>query len=89
MEYWDQLLPGFIYKVKFEDILVDMETQIRGLLNFCGLDWEDACLDESCIENKGSYEFTSMPAPENTTCIWKPYEKHLSPLFSALEKKYD
>lgn len=87
MEYWNQLLPGFVYKVKFEEIIADPETQLRGLLDFCGLDWDDACLHESHIGQAEDAGFTSMPTPENAVGVWKPYEKHLAPLFDALERR--
>jgi len=87
MEYWNQLFPGLIYKVKFEDILADTETQIRGLLDFCGLNWDDACLEQSRAEQGGLLGLTSIPTPEDTTGIWKPYERFLSPLFDALGEK--
>jgi tetratricopeptide (TPR) repeat protein len=86
MAYWDQLLPGLIYKLKFEEMIADPETQLRGLLDFCGLEWDEACLHESRIEQGESWA-ASMPTPENAIGVWKPYEKHLAPLFEALEKQ--
>ena len=89
MEYWDQLLPGFIYKVAFENILADPETQMRGLLEFCGLDWDDACLEASSAEQGGLPGLASIPSREDTIGVWKPYEKYLSPLFDALGQQVD
>ena len=87
MEYWDQLLPGYIYKLKFEEIIADPKTQLRGLLDFCGLEWDDASLHEPRIEQAGEPGLITMPTPANAIGVWKPYEKHLAPLFDALEKR--
>lgn len=86
MAYWNQLLPGSIYKLKFEEMIADPQTQLRGLLDFCGLEWDDACLHESRIE-QGETRAACMPTPENAIGVWKPYEKYLSPLFDALDKQ--
>ncbi len=86
MDYWEQLLPGFIYKLKFEDLLAAPETQLRGLLDFCGLEWDDASLHEPRRE-QGETGVASMPTAENAIGVWKPYEKHLAPLFDALDKR--
>lgn len=86
MGYWDQLLPGYIYKLKFEEMIAEPETQLRGLLDFCGLEWDDACLHESRI-GQGETRVDSMPTPENSIGVWKPYEKYLAPLFDALDKR--
>jgi Flp pilus assembly protein TadD len=89
MAYWNELLPGFIYKVAFEGILADPETQMRGLLEFCGLDWDDACLEASSAEQGGLPGLASIPSREDTIGVWKPYEKYLSPLFEALGQQVD
>ena len=87
MEYWDQLLPGSVYRVKFEDMISDPEAQMRGLVDFCGLDWDDVCLDEPLIVQGGDPGFSSMLTPENAIGVWKPYEKYLAPLFEVLDKR--
>ena len=44
MAHWDQVLPGFVLRVKHEDVVEDLETQTRRILDFCELPFEDACL---------------------------------------------
>lgn len=77
MAYWDRLLRGFVYKVNFEELVADPQTQIRGVLDFCGLE------PGSVQEESG---FTALPTPENAVGVWRPYERRLSPLFEALGK---
>jgi len=87
MEYWDQLLPGFIYRLKFEDLISDPQQQIPRLMNFCGLGWKGAQQENS--PDSGANEFSdidSIPTLENVIGVWKPYAKYLAPLFDALEQ---
>ena len=45
MEFWNKLLPGFIYNINYDDLVNDNEVQIKKLIAFCGLDWEEGCLN--------------------------------------------
>ena len=45
MDHWDEVLPGFILRVQHEDLVDDLETQVRRMLNFCGLPFEQSCID--------------------------------------------
>ena len=45
MDHWDQVLPNFVLRVQHEDVVEDLETQVRRILDFCGLPFEEACLD--------------------------------------------
>ncbi|GAB3751748.1 hypothetical protein GCM10028795_20120 [Lysobacter olei] len=44
MRHWQQVLPGRILEVDYEQLVNDQEGQTRRLLEFCGLPWDDACL---------------------------------------------
>jgi len=45
MDYWRQLLPGGIHDVQYEDLVQAPQETITGMLGFCGLEWQPACLD--------------------------------------------
>ncbi|MCP3675769.1 MAG: tetratricopeptide repeat protein, partial [Gammaproteobacteria bacterium] len=45
MEHWDKVLPGFILRVRHEDVVDDLEKQVRRILDFCGLEFEQSCLE--------------------------------------------
>ncbi|HEY6927288.1 MAG TPA: sulfotransferase [Steroidobacteraceae bacterium] len=45
MSHWNETLPGTVYDLAYEELVADPVQQIRRLLTFCGLDWEDACAD--------------------------------------------
>ena len=44
MDHWARVLPGRVLTVQYEEVVTDFEPQVRRLLEFCGLPWEDACL---------------------------------------------
>jgi tetratricopeptide (TPR) repeat protein len=74
MEQWIRLFPRFIHVVQFEDLVRDPENETRALLQFCGLPWDEACLDTE-----------SLPSPEQVIGVWKNYEKHLKPMLDKLD----
>ncbi len=45
MRHWHEVLPGFVLDMHYEELVDDQEGQTRRLLQHCGLDWNDSCLD--------------------------------------------
>jgi tetratricopeptide (TPR) repeat protein len=45
MDHWDAVLPGKILRVQHEDVVADLEGNVRRLLAFCGLPFEAQCLE--------------------------------------------
>ena len=45
MRHWQETMPGFVYEIRYEDMVADQEGESRKLLDFCGLDWDDKVLD--------------------------------------------
>ena len=45
MAHWRQVLPGRFYEVSYEQLTSNQEPESRQLIEYCGLDWQDACLD--------------------------------------------
>jgi hypothetical protein len=43
MRHWDKVLPGQVLRVNYEDVVADIETQVRRLLDYCSLPYESAC----------------------------------------------
>jgi hypothetical protein len=73
--------------VQYEDIVADQEAQARRMLDFCGLEWNEACLDFH--KHKRSIRTASVtqvrqPIYSSSVERWRPYEKHLGPLLEAL-----
>lgn len=89
MRHWKDIAPEMIYSLQYEDLIDEPETVVRGLLKFCQVEWDDACL--RFHENKravGTASSFQVRRPLNRRGIdrWKNYEAHLGPLFKALEE---
>ena len=88
MQHWRNVLPaGSFLDVQYENIVAEQETQSRRIINFCGLDWNDACLD--FYKNKrmigtASKSQVRQAIYNSSVERWRPYEKFLSPLLDAL-----
>lgn len=88
MEHWRKVLPaGAFLDVQYEDIVADQEAQARRMLEYCGLEWNDACLDfHKHKRSIRTASVTQVRQPIYTSSVerWRPYEKHLGPLLDAL-----
>lgn len=88
MEHWRQVLPaGSFLEVQYEDIVADMETQARRLIDWCGLEWNDACL--AFHKNTRNIRTASVaqvrkPIYNSSVERWRHYEAFLDPLFEGL-----
>ena len=45
MHHWDRVLPGKVLRVQHEEVVEDLEISVRRILDFCGLEFEPACLE--------------------------------------------
>lgn len=87
MDHWDEVLPGRVHRVQYEDMVADTENQIRRLLDYCGLPFEDQCLrfyeTERAIRTPSS-EQVRQPVYKDGVAQWRNFEVHLGPLKEAL-----
>jgi hypothetical protein len=87
MDHWERELPGFVYSLDYEDLVADPEGQLRGVLGFCGLDWEAQCLDfqrnprpvATLSNTQVRQPLQSGGEPE-----WRHYQAQLAPLRQVL-----
>jgi len=87
MRHWDSVLPGRVLRVFHEDVVDDLEGNVRRLLEFCGLGFEEQCI--SFHENKRSVRTASSEQVRqglNREGLeqWKHFEPWLGPLQDAL-----
>jgi len=87
MDHWDRVLPGKILRVQHEDVIADLEGQVRRILDYCGLDFEEACIrfhETDRAVRTASSEQVRQPINASGIDQWKPYSAHLGPLRRAL-----
>jgi hypothetical protein len=87
LDHWQKVLPGRVHNVQHEALLAAPETEIRKLLAACRLDWNDACLrfyETDRPVRTASASQVRQPLFKTSMARWKPYAKHLGPLFDAL-----
>jgi tetratricopeptide (TPR) repeat protein len=87
MRHWDQVLPGRVLRIHYEDVVSDLEGSVRRLLDHCGLDLEPACLAFHETERSvrtASSEQVRQPIYREGLEQWRHYEPWLRPLRDAL-----
>jgi tetratricopeptide (TPR) repeat protein len=87
MRHWQDALPGRILRVMHEDIVDDLEGNVRRILEFCGLDFEPACVEFYKTERSirtASSEQVRQPIFREGLEQWKNYKPYLGALEDAL-----
>jgi tetratricopeptide (TPR) repeat protein len=87
MAHWDAALPGRVLRIQHETVVDDLEGNVRRILDFCGLDFEPACLDfhkTLRTVHSASSEQVRRPIYREGVDQWRHYEPWLGPLKSAL-----
>ena len=87
MDHWDSVLPGFVLRVQHEDVVENLDAQVRRLLEFCGLPFEAQCLryweTERAVRTPSS-EQVRQPIYRSGGELWRHYSPWLDPLREAL-----
>ncbi|MBA6340457.1 sulfotransferase [Colwellia sp. MB02u-10] len=87
MAHWDDVLPDYVLKVNHEDVVDDLETQVRRMLDFCGLEFEQSCVDFHKTKRNiktPSSEQVRQPIYKSATEQWRHFEPYLTPLKKVL-----
>jgi tetratricopeptide (TPR) repeat protein len=87
MARWQQLFPGRIHTVHYEELVRDLPGQTRTLLEACDLTWDDACLDFPHADRAvATLSASQVREPVHARAIgtWQRYEAHVQPLLQAL-----
>jgi len=87
MDHWNEALPGKILRVNHEDVVEDLDANVCRILEFCGLEFEPACLEFYKTERKvrtASSEQVRRPIFKEGVDQWRKFEPWLEPLKTAL-----
>ena len=87
MAHFDEVLPGRVHRVIYERLIEDTETEVRRLLEYCGLPFEEGCLrfyDNERAVRTASSEQVRQPIYREAVDHWRHFEPWLGPLKEAL-----
>jgi len=87
MNHWNGVLRLRTLDVVYEELVKEPEREIRRLLDFCGLEWDENCLryhESKRMIRTASYYQANRPIYRNSVNRWRHYEKHIEPLIRML-----
>ena len=88
MNFWKEKIPNYIYDVEYEKLVNDKEDQIKKILNFCGLEWDEKCLSPH-INSKTPIKTVSIsqarqPIYKTSLNSSDNYNEYLEKMYSIL-----
>lgn len=87
MRHWQEVLPGRMLELRYEELVADFEPQVRRLVDRLGLTWDEACLrfhESPRAVRTASLAQVRKPIYASSVGRWKVYEKELAPLRAAI-----
>ena len=88
IDHWNEVLPGKVLTVHYEEVVSDLEGQARRIAAHCGLEWEDAMLryheTERAVKTASS-EQVRQPIYSDSLNLWRRYEDELDELIDYLK----
>ncbi|MBI4005766.1 MAG: sulfotransferase [Gammaproteobacteria bacterium] len=92
MAHWRRVLPGPYLESRYEDLIADQEARSREVIAFCGLEWDEACLEfyneKRDIRTASNWQ-VRQPIYSGAVKRWKHYERHLAPLMKLFADTQD
>lgn len=89
MAHFDQVLPGRVHHIQYETLVADTEAEIRRLIDYCGLPFEDSCLrywqTDRAIQTPSS-EQVRQPIFKGAVDQWTHYAEWLAPMRAAFDE---
>ena len=87
MRHWRAVLPSPVHEQSYESLVGSLESESRRLVEYCGLDWDERCLDfhrtERSVHTASGWQ-VRQPIYRRSVERWRNYERHLGPLRDAL-----
>ena len=87
MDHWDKVLPGFVLRVNHENVVSNLEEEVKRLLEFCNLPFEESCIEFHKTERSvrtPSSEQVRQPIYTSGLKQWQHFDAWLSPLKESL-----
>lgn len=90
MKHWQTLFPDDIIRMQYEDVVTQFDNEVRKLLTFCDLPFEEACVQFHKTQRSvrtASSEQVRQPIFTSGMEQWQKYESHLSALSDAFKQQ--
>jgi tetratricopeptide (TPR) repeat protein len=87
MAHWEAALPGRILRIEHESVVEDLETNVRRILDFCGLPFEQSCVEFHKTQRSvhtASSEQVRRPIFKDGLDQWRHFDAWLGPFKAAL-----
>lgn len=87
MKHWNRVLPNKVLTVQYEDVVSDLETQVRRILDYCELPFEDNCIrfhETKRSVRTASSEQVRQPIYQTSIDTWRRFDAHIGPLKEIL-----
>jgi tetratricopeptide (TPR) repeat protein len=88
MSHWSEVLPTKYFELQYEDLIREPEAVVRDLIDFCGLPWEEECLqfekNERMVLTPSNWQ-VRQKLYGTSIGRWKNYEKYMLELKAFLE----
>ncbi len=88
MDHWHAVIPGKVLDVNYEDVVADLDTQVKRILDYCELPFEEACLrfhETDRAVKTASSEQVRKPIYASSVNLWKNYEPYIDELIEILD----
>jgi hypothetical protein len=92
LEHFDTVLPGRVHRVYYEQLVANPEGELRKLLEYCGLPFEEQCLqfyENRRVVQTISSEQVRRPIYTESVHHWRNYESWLGPMREVLGELVD
>jgi hypothetical protein len=87
MDFWHKKFPNKIYDINYEHLTVNQEKETRNLLEYCGLEWDESCLNfyknSRAVQTASGLQVREKMY-QGSSEAWRNYESDLKPLTSRL-----
>lgn len=92
MHHWNQVFPGEILEVRYEDVLADPEREARRMLEYVGVGWEPQVLNFNELQRPvktASVWQVRQPLYKTSMAKWARYQDHLAPLIRGTNARIE
>ena len=88
MRHWNQVLPGVVHTVEYESLVENFDDEVRRLLAYCGLEFEESCLrfhENTTASTTASTVQVRQPVYRSSVGKWRRFKDQLATLVATLE----